>query len=145
MEAKRHPVELHTLIVFTLELPLLEWVEDDNERLRIYGRIADHMEKNVTNCRDFVFKRISLETFLCNVGVEEVLIPAFAFKPLKPSVRIGHLPLLLPCNVLTINDSASIRCGLRLLHVTGPYVFNSTPGSRRSQAITSRYFFCCIL
>jgi len=139
-EAKRYPEPLHDLIVFTLELPLLECVEDDSERLRIYGRVADHMEKNVINCRDYVFKRIPLEMLLCKVGEEEVLMCPLVSKPLKPSVRISQVPLLLPCNVFTFNVSADIRCGLRLLHVTGPHIFSSTPGGRRSQAISSCSF-----
>jgi hypothetical protein len=130
------------LIVFTLELPLLECVEDDSERLRIYSRVADHMQKNVSSCRDYVFKRLPLEVLLCLAGVEEALIGPFAAKPLKPSVRISQLALTLPCNVLKSckpnpNVSADIGCSLRLLHVTGPHVFNSAPGGRRSQAMSS--------
>ena len=133
--------------MFTLELPLLECVEDDSERLRIFGRVADHMEKSVSSCRDYVFKRIPLEMLLCRVGEEEVLMCPFAAKPLQPTVRISQLPMLLPCNVLksckpNLNVSADIGCDLRLLHVTGPHVFNSTPGGRRSQAIPSFLFFC---
>ena len=60
---------LHDLIVFTLELPLLECIQEEKgsrsaascpsrlpsqcgaERLRIFDRIAEHMAKTVSSCR----------------------------------------------------------------------------------------------
>ncbi len=88
-------------------------------------------------CRDYVFKRISLELLLCRVGEEEVLLCPLTPKPIKPTVRISQLPLLLPCDMpgssTTSINIGTINCALRLLHVDGPHVLNSAAGGRRMQ------------
>jgi hypothetical protein len=88
--------------------------------------------------RDYVFKRITLELFLCRIGVEELLMSSFVHKPQKPVVRISQLSLLIPRDVLASSaanlDISAITCSLRMLHVDGPHIFNSAPGGRRAQA-----------
>jgi hypothetical protein len=178
-EGLRFSNHLHNLIVFTLELPLLESIDDEKglfscklklishfprvERLRVFDRIADHLAKNVSSCRcdigactkinaamhqfprpltsqtrDYVFKRISLELLLCLVGEEEVLMYPLVRAPSKRTVRISELSLLLPFEVLascsTNLNVSTIRCTMRLLHVTGAHIFNMFPGGRRIQA-----------
>lgn len=85
-----------------------------------------------------MFKRFSLEELLRLVGVEEVLIPPFALKPLKPEVIIGQLPALLLNSALgssqNSDTSEGICFNLRLLHVAGPHIFNARVGGRHWQA-----------
>ena len=88
--------------------------------------------------RDYVFKRITLEMLFCLVGAEELLMSSFLPKPQKPVARISQLSLLIPRDVLASSaanlDINAISCSLRLLHVSGPHIFNSAPGGRRAQA-----------
>jgi hypothetical protein len=88
--------------------------------------------------RDYVFKRISLEVLLCRVGEEELLVCALSPKPSKPVVSIGQLQLLVPQHVLAASATnlniGSCCCALRVLHVCGPHIFGTAPGSRRAQA-----------
>ena len=62
---------------------------------------------------------------------------SFGPKPLKPTVKITQLPLLLPHETLQSSaanlNASTISCMLRVLHVTGPHVLNSAPGGRRAQ------------
>ena len=62
---------------------------------------------------------------------------SFGPNPLKPTVKITQLPLLLPHETLQSSaanlNASTISCMLRVLHVTAPHVFNSAPGGRRAQ------------
>ena len=57
----------------------------------------------------------------------------------KPTVLISQLPLLMPRDMLESSvanfNVGTTRCDLRLLHVTGPHIFNSAAGGRRAQAM----------
>jgi hypothetical protein len=95
-----------------------------------------------------VFKRSSLELLLCRVGEEEVLMCPLVPKPLKPTVRISQIPLLLPRDALESSASSlnvsTIRCALRLLHVTGPHILNTHPGGRRAQVMLGVLLCRCL-
>jgi hypothetical protein len=92
--------------------------------------------------RDYVFKRISLELLLSRVGEEEILMCPPVPTAGKPTVLISQLPLLMPREMLessvTNFNVGTTRCDLRLLHVTGPHIFNSAAGGRRAQAMQQR-------
>ena len=57
----------------------------------------------------------------------------------KPTVLISQLPLLMLREMLESSvanfNVGTTRCDLRLLHVTGPHIFNSAAGGRRAQAM----------
>ena len=89
--------------------------------------------------RDYVFKRTSLELLLSRVGEEEILMCPPVPTAGKPTVLISQLPLLMPRDMLESSvanfNVGTTRCDLRLLHVTGPHIFNSAAGGRRAQAM----------